>query len=72
MSVDRASTITALVLLPGVFASPLAGFLSDHYFRGKRKPLILIGNVHPGGIDLSFIPGGEYHPWQQVCWPSSD
>jgi sugar phosphate permease len=43
MSVDRASTITALVLLPGVFASPLAGFLSDHYFRGKRKPLILIG-----------------------------
>jgi len=43
MSVDRASTITALVLLPGVFASPLAGFLSDHYFGGKRKPLILIG-----------------------------
>jgi OPA family glycerol-3-phosphate transporter-like MFS transporter len=43
MSVDSASTITALVLLPGVFASPLAGFLSDHYFRGKRKPLILIG-----------------------------
>ena len=43
MSVDRASTITALVLLPGVFASPLAGFLSDHYFGGKRKPLILMG-----------------------------
>ncbi len=43
MSVDRAGTISALVLLPGVFASPLAGFLSDHYFRGKRKPLILIG-----------------------------
>jgi sugar phosphate permease len=43
MSVDRASTISALVLLPGVFASPLAGFLSDHYFRGKRKPLILMG-----------------------------
>jgi sugar phosphate permease len=42
MSVDRASTISALVLLPGVFASPLAGFLSDHYFRGKRKPLILM------------------------------
>jgi len=43
MSVDRASTIAALVLLPGVFASPLAGFLSDHYFGGKRKPLILMG-----------------------------
>jgi sugar phosphate permease len=43
VSVDRASTITALVLLPGVFASPLAGFLSDHYFGGRRKPLILAG-----------------------------
>ena len=43
MSVDRASTISALVLIPGVFASPLAGFLSDHYFGGKRKPLILMG-----------------------------
>jgi sugar phosphate permease len=43
MSVDRASTISALVLLPGVFASPLAGFLSDHYFGGRRKPLILMG-----------------------------
>jgi sugar phosphate permease len=43
ISVDRASTITALVLLPGVFASPLAGFLSDHYFGGQRKPLILMG-----------------------------
>ena len=43
MSVDRASTISALVLLPGVFGSPLAGFLSDHYFGGRRKPLILIG-----------------------------
>ncbi len=42
MSVDRASTISALVLIPGVFASPLAGFLSDHYFGGKRKPLILV------------------------------
>ena len=43
MSVDRASTISALVLLPGVFASPLAGLLSDHYFGGKRKPLIFAG-----------------------------
>jgi sugar phosphate permease len=42
MSVDRASTISALVLLPGVFASPLAGYMSDHYFGGKRKPLILM------------------------------
>jgi ACS family hexuronate transporter-like MFS transporter len=43
ITVDRASTISALVLLPGVFASPLAGFLSDHYFGGRRKPLILLG-----------------------------
>jgi len=43
MTVDRASKIAALVLLPGVFASPIAGFLSDHYFGGKRKPLILLG-----------------------------
>jgi len=43
LSVDRASTISALVLLPGVFASPLAGYLSDHYFGGKRKPLIFMG-----------------------------
>lgn len=43
ISVDRASGISALVLLPGVFAAPLAGFLSDHYFKGKRKPLILMG-----------------------------
>jgi len=43
MSVERASTISALVLLPGVFASPLAGLLSDHYFGGRRKPLIIMG-----------------------------
>jgi sugar phosphate permease len=43
MTVNRASTITALVLLPGVFASPIAGFVSDHYFGGRRKPLILLG-----------------------------
>lgn len=43
MTVNRASTIAALVLLPGVFASPIAGFLSDHYFGGRRKPLILLG-----------------------------
>ncbi len=43
MSVDRASTISFLILLPGVFASPLAGFFSDHYFGGRRKPLILMG-----------------------------
>jgi OPA family sugar phosphate sensor protein UhpC-like MFS transporter len=43
MSVDRASTLSFLVLLPGVFASPLGGFLSDHWFGGRRKPLILLG-----------------------------
>ncbi len=43
MSVDRASTISALVLLPGVFASPISGFLSDSFFGGRRKPLIILG-----------------------------
>lgn len=43
MSVDRASTLSFLVLLPGVFASPLGGFLSDQWFGGRRKPLILLG-----------------------------
>lgn len=43
MSVDKASTISSLVILPGIFASPLAGFLSDNYFGGKRKPLIILG-----------------------------
>jgi sugar phosphate permease len=43
MSVDRASTVSFLILLPGVFASPLGGFLSDRIFGGRRKPLILLG-----------------------------
>ncbi len=56
MSVDRASTISSLVLLPGVFAAPLAGFLSDRYFGGKRKPLILFGMAVLSGSSflLSF------------------
>ena len=43
MSIDRASTISFFILLPGVFASPLGGFLSDRIFGGRRKPLILLG-----------------------------
>jgi sugar phosphate permease len=43
LSVDRASTIAAFVLIPGIFASPVAGFVSDHYFNGRRKPLLFIG-----------------------------
>ncbi|MBW2057598.1 MAG: MFS transporter [Deltaproteobacteria bacterium] len=43
MSVDRASTVSFLVLLPGVLASPVAGFVSDFWFGGRRKPLILVG-----------------------------
>ena len=43
MSIDRASTISFFILLPGVFASPLAGFISDRVFGGRRKPLILLG-----------------------------
>jgi sugar phosphate permease len=43
LSIDRASAISAIVLIPGVFASPVAGFVSDHYFNGRRKPLIFIG-----------------------------
>lgn len=43
MSINKASTIVFFILLPGLIASPLAGFLSDHYFKGRRKPLIIIG-----------------------------
>jgi len=43
MSVDRASLVSSLVLLPGVFAAPLGGYLSDNYFGGRRKPLIVFG-----------------------------
>ncbi|MGD2272872.1 MAG: MFS transporter [Desulfobacterales bacterium] len=43
MSVDLASTVSFLILLPGVFASPLGGFLSDRIFDGRRKPLIFLG-----------------------------
>lgn len=43
MSIDRASTVSFLILLPGVFASPIGGFLSDRIFGGRRKPLILLG-----------------------------
>ncbi len=43
LSVDRASMIAAVVLIPGIFASPVAGFVSDHYFNGRRKPLLFIG-----------------------------
>jgi len=43
LSIDRASMIAAVVLIPGIFASPVAGFVSDHYFNGRRKPLLFIG-----------------------------
>jgi len=45
MTIDRASLVSSLVLLPGVFAAPLGGYLSDHYFKGRRKPLIVFGLV---------------------------
>jgi len=43
MSVNRASMLTSLVLLPGIVASLLGGFLSDRFFHGRRKPLIIVG-----------------------------
>ncbi len=43
MSVDRASTLSFYILLPGVAASPLGGYLSDRFFGGRRKPLIILG-----------------------------
>jgi sugar phosphate permease len=45
LSIDRASTISFFILLPGVIASPLGGFLSDRVFGGRRKPVLLIGLV---------------------------
>ncbi|RTZ97698.1 MAG: hypothetical protein DSY90_06485 [Deltaproteobacteria bacterium] len=43
MSVNQASVVASLVLLPGIFASPFCGFLSDRCFKGRRKSLIIIG-----------------------------
>ncbi len=43
LSVNTASTITFVILLPGVVASPLGGLLSDRVFKGRRKPLLAIG-----------------------------
>ena len=57
MSVDRASTISALVLLPGIFASPISGFLSDSFFGGKRKPLIILGLCILSGSGLLLSIG---------------
>ena len=57
MSVDRASTISFFVLLPGVFAAPLAGFVSDHWLGGRRKPLILSGMAVLSGSALLLSLG---------------
>jgi OPA family glycerol-3-phosphate transporter-like MFS transporter len=56
MSVNRASTMSFLVFLPGVFVSPLAGFVSDHWLGGRRKPLIFAGMAILSGsvLILSF------------------
>jgi sugar phosphate permease len=56
MSVDRASTMSFLVLLPGAFASPLVGFVSDHWLGGRRKPLVFAGMAVLSGsvLVLSF------------------
>jgi sugar phosphate permease len=70
MNIDRASLVVSLILLPGVFAAPLGGYLSDHYFKGRRKPLIIFGmsvlalscwaiaagiGIHIGVIVLSVV-----------------
>ena len=57
MSVDRASTISAIILLPGTLASPIAGFLSDHYFNGRRKPHILLGMIVLSASNLILFLG---------------
>ena len=57
MTVEQAGTLSAMVLLPGAFASPLAGFLSDHYFNGRRKPLLILGMAVLGGSTLILFFG---------------
>ena len=57
MNVNRASLLSSLVLLPGVFAAPLGGHLSDHYFRGRRKPLIFFGMVVLAGSCFVLATG---------------
>jgi len=43
MTINRASLVSSLILLPGVFAAPLGGHVSDRVFKGRRKPLIIFG-----------------------------
>jgi len=59
MTVDRAGTISAIILLPGALASPIAGVLSDHYFNGRRKPLIILGMIVLSGSTLTLFCGVE-------------
>jgi sugar phosphate permease len=42
MSVARAGFFSGLIILSAVVASPLGGFLSDRFFGGKRRSLIIV------------------------------
>ena len=61
MTVDRASLVSSLILLPGVFAAPLGGYMSDHYFNGKRKPMLIFGLGILSGSCLMIATGIGIH-----------
>jgi len=52
IDVDHASLISSLILLPGVLAAPLSGYISDRYFNGRRKELTIISL---GTLSLSCL-----------------
>jgi sugar phosphate permease len=57
LTVDRAGAISAMVLLPGIVASPLSGLLSDRLFAGRRKPLIILTLFLLSGSLLALSTG---------------
>ncbi len=60
LSVNIASTTAALVLLPGILASPLAGYFSDTYYGGRRKPLIICSLGLLSAATLLLAVGVQY------------
>ena len=61
MNIDQASLVSSLILLPGFFAAPLGGYLSDHYFKGRRKPLIIFGLIILAASCFALSLGISFH-----------
>jgi len=58
MSVERAGFFSGMVILSGVVASPLGGFLSDRFFGGKKR--------HPIIIEMLLLAAFSAVSWFQL------